>query len=88
MNPYDFREDDGFQSNWRKLKLTDDDLFELQLRLMINPDEGKVIPGSKGLRKLRIKLGARGKRGGGRVIYAVYHALELINLINVYAKNE
>ena len=54
-------------------------LAALQLRLMINPEEGKVIPGSKGLRKLRIRAIGRGKRGGARVIYVVYRTKQLIN---------
>jgi hypothetical protein len=38
-----------------------------------NPEAGVVIPGTGGLRKLRIGLPGRGKRGGGRVIYW-YHS--------------
>lgn len=37
------------------------------------PDAGVVIPGSKGLRKMRIGLQGRGKRGGGRRVYW-YHS--------------
>ena len=88
MQPFDFKEMDDFTRNWHKLGLTEDDLAALQLRLMINPEEGKVIPGSKGLRKLRIRASGRGKRGGARVIYLVYRPMQLITLHNVYAKNE
>jgi len=38
-----------------------------------DPEAGVVIPGTGGLRKLRIALPGRGKRGGGRVIYW-YHS--------------
>ena len=33
------------------------------------PRAGVLVPGTGGLRKLRIPLQGRGKRGGGRVIY-------------------
>ncbi|NJM30991.1 MAG: addiction module toxin RelE [Rhizobiales bacterium] len=35
----------------------------------LNPLGGVLIRGSGGLRKMRIALEGRGKRGGGRVIY-------------------
>ena len=34
-----------------------------------SPMAGDVIQGTSGLRKLRIPLQGRGKRGGGRVVY-------------------
>jgi hypothetical protein len=52
------------------------------------PDAGVIITGSKGLRKLRIALAGRGKRGGGRIIYW-YHSPEFpAVLLWVFAKNE
>ena len=52
------------------------------------PEKGDVIPGTKGLRKLRWSVGSRGKRGGSRVIY-YYHVPEsLILLLSAYAKNQ
>jgi hypothetical protein len=44
--------------------------------LMISegPTIGDVISSTGGLRKLRIPLQGRGKRGGGRVIYWYYNA--------------
>ena len=47
-----------------------------------------MIPGTKGLRKLRWSVGNRGKRGGSRVIY-YYHVPEnLILLLSAYAKSQ
>ena len=47
-----------------------------------------MIPGTKGLRKLRWAVGNQGKRGGSRVIY-YYHVPEsLILLLSAYAKNQ
>lgn len=42
---------------------------ELQEALILRPDDGDLIPGSKGLRKIRWGLSGKGKRGGIRVIY-------------------
>lgn len=55
----------------RQIKaLVDDDEYRaLQLHLMMNPDAGELIPRSGGLRKIRLGLPGRGKRGGARVIY-------------------
>ncbi|HLX63365.1 MAG TPA: type II toxin-antitoxin system RelE/ParE family toxin [Planctomycetota bacterium] len=60
---------------------------ELKILLDSNPDTGDVIPKGKGLRKTRIGLPGRGKRGGARVIY--YQVVgECILLVDLYAKNE
>lgn len=52
------------------------------------PDAGVVISGSKGLRKLRIALTGRGKRGGGRIIYWYHSPGFPAVLLWVFAKNE
>jgi len=66
---------------------TEHDLFELELALIADPAAGDLIPGAKGLRKLRRPLIGRGKRGGARVIY--YHVVSdhQILLLYAYAKN-
>ena len=52
-----------------------------------NPTAGVVISGSSGLRKLRIGLSGRGKRGGGRVIYWFHSTGFPAVLLWVLAKN-
>jgi hypothetical protein len=52
-----------------------------------NPKVGVLIPGSGGLRKLRIGLEGRGKRGGGRVIYWFHSTGFPAVLLWVLAKN-
>jgi hypothetical protein len=52
------------------------------------PDAGVRIAGSKGLRKMRIALAGRGKRGGGRIIYWYHSPGFPAVLLWVFAKNE
>jgi mRNA-degrading endonuclease RelE of RelBE toxin-antitoxin system len=68
--------------------LHDDDYRSLQLALTLRPEQGALIPGSGGLRKLRWALRGKGKRGGLRVIYYWDSAEEVIYLIYLYSKNE
>jgi mRNA-degrading endonuclease RelE of RelBE toxin-antitoxin system len=49
--------------------LTDDEYRALQSSLLLRPEQGVLIPGSGGLRKLRWRAKGRGKRGGLRLIY-------------------
>jgi RelE toxin of RelE / RelB toxin-antitoxin system len=53
-----------------------------------DPTCGDLIPGTGGLRKVRIGQGERGKRGGARVIYYFYGADFPLLLLALYAKNE
>lgn len=52
------------------------------------PEGGVLIQGTGGLRKMRIPLTGRGKRGGGRVIYWFHSAGFPAVLLWVFAKNE
>lgn len=53
-----------------------------------DPTCGDLIPGSGGLRKVRIGRGGSGKRGGARVIYYFYNVEFPALLMALYAKNE
>ena len=53
-----------------------------------NPRLGVIIKGSGGLRKLRIGMDGRGKRGGGRVIYWFHSEGCPVVLLAMFAKNE
>ena len=56
--------------------------------LAYNPMAGDVIKGTGGVRKLRWRLGGRGKRGGARVIY-FYHSADVpLFALTAYAKNQ
>ena len=64
------------------------DIFELEMLLAVQPDAGDLIPGGRGLRKLRRPAKGHGKRGGSRVIYYHVSRQHIILLIVAYAKNE
>lgn len=51
-----------------------------------HPDEGDVIAGTGGLRKVRWSRAGMGKRGGARVIYFVKTAHGEVWLLIAYAK--
>lgn len=68
--------------------LSDDRYRELQQALMIRPDAGTVIPGSRGLRKLRWRTERGGKRGGLRFIYYWHVSGEALFMLFVFKKNE
>jgi hypothetical protein len=53
-----------------------------------DPMIGVIIQGTGGLRKARIPLAGRGKRGGGRVIYWFHSVGFPAVLLWVFAKNE
>jgi hypothetical protein len=52
------------------------------------PDAGVLMKGTGGLRKLRIALAGRGKRGGARVIYWFHSVGYPAVLLMMFAKNE
>ena len=67
--------------------LGDDGLLALQVHLLAQPEIGKVIAGSGGVRKLRWAMPGRGKRGSLRVIYFLRMKQEEVWLLTLYAKN-
>jgi len=67
--------------------LSETEILELELVLLLDPMAGNVIPGTKGLRKLRRPASRRGKRGGARIIYYLLTPKRQILLLFAYAKN-
>lgn len=82
-----FRESRTFERQAARL-LGDESLRQLQARLAGSPDAGAVMPGGRGLRKIRWAGSGRGKRGGTRVIYYHWVTDAIVELVVVYAKNE
>ena len=68
--------------------LTDDEYRAIQLNMAERPEQGPIINGSGGLRKIRIAAKGKGKRGGARIIYYWVPALARIYLLLVYPKNK
>ena len=67
--------------------LSDEEYRGLQLALLLRPEQGSVIQGTGGLRKVRWKARGRGKRGGVRVIYYWITAEETIYMLFLYEKS-
>jgi mRNA-degrading endonuclease RelE of RelBE toxin-antitoxin system len=60
----------------------------LQLALVLRPEQGSVIPGSGGLRKVRWKAKGKGKRGGVRVICYWITEEDKIYMLMLYGKSD
>ncbi|HLH17346.1 MAG TPA: type II toxin-antitoxin system RelE/ParE family toxin [Bryobacteraceae bacterium] len=67
--------------------LSDEEYGAFQSRLAANPGLGALIKGGGGVRKIRVAVGSRGKRGGARVIYYWAVRKNVILLLFAYAKN-
>ena len=71
-----------------------DDLLSAEERhavidlIAYEPTCGDLIPGTGGLRKVRVGRGSGGKRGGARVIYYFCNVDFPLVLMALYAKNE
>ncbi len=68
--------------------LDDDEYRRLQVALMLRPEQGAVIQGSGGLRKLRWAKAGGGKRGGLRIIYYWLPADQVFYMLYVFSKTE
>ena len=67
--------------------LSDEDYGKFQSRIAENPGLGALIKGGGGIRKIRVAVDSRGKRGGARIIYYWAVRKNLILLLYAYAKN-
>lgn len=79
---------DGFTDDWNEIASDQDEmrLWDLEMIIMSAPDAAPVIPGSDGLRKMRIGKDGSGKRGGGRVLYAYFPSHHLVLMAIAYSK--
>lgn len=79
----------AFSSNWKRMKLSDDDLRALESAIAEAPANAPVMRGTGGLRKIRFAphdLSA-GKSTGARVCYAYFAEFGLVYLCAVFPKN-
>lgn len=67
--------------------LQDKEYRMLQIALLLRPEQGNIIPGSGGLRKIRWGARGRGKRGGCRMIYYWDKSKETFYMLLAYQKS-
>jgi hypothetical protein len=65
----------------------DEEYRSLQLALLLRPEQGELIHGTGGLRKIRWANGKNGKRRGTRIIYFWDAPQETFYMLYVYAKS-
>ena len=68
--------------------IADEQYQRLQIALILRPEQGDVIRGTGGLRKVRWALPGSGKRGGLRIIYYWSAGDRAFYMVYAYAKNE
>lgn len=68
--------------------LNEEEKDTLVQTLAFNPEAGEIIPGTGGIRKLRLSVKQKGKSGGARVIYYYYNYTMPLFLLDIYAKSE
>ena len=71
----------------KRLGASSTDMGRLEAEIAVNPQAGDVIPGLRGLRKIRFALGNKGKRGGGRAVYFLMVSDDVAVMIFAYAKS-
>ena len=77
-----------FTKRGREIGLSDDDLVQLQIMLLKDPESGPVIEGTGGIRKVRFPLENRGKSGSVRVCYTDFAEYEVTYLITAFTKKD
>jgi hypothetical protein len=71
----------------RKGLLSDDDMHRLEDELLENPQAGDVEDNAGGLRKVRARIGERGKSGSARVAYLYVETRAKLYFILAFPKN-
>ena len=68
--------------------LDDEQYRQLQIALILRPEQGPVMQGAGGLRKVRWAMTGAGKRGGLRVIYYWEPRKDVFYMVYAYKKSE
>lgn len=68
--------------------LSDEEQARIVDDVTASPDIHPVVQGTGGVRKMRARLGGRGKSGGVRVMYFYRSHVGTIYLLTLFAKNE
>ena len=87
-------ESSGFSEDRRRLErareLWHDDLVALEQSILADPQAGDLVPGTGGLRKIRLaqRQVGRGKSGGARVYYLDLPRRAVTHLLAIFGKRE
>jgi hypothetical protein len=68
--------------------VSDDDYAEFQRELSRHPEQGDLLKGCGGVRKIRLAARGKGKSGGARVIYLYLRHRERIYLLYLFTKGD
>src|SRR4051812_1723557 len=68
--------------------VSDDDYAEFQRELACHPDQGDLLEGCGGVRKVRMAARGKGKSGGARVIYLYLRHRQRIYLLYLFTKGD
>jgi hypothetical protein len=68
--------------------VSDDDYAAFQRELSRHPDQGDLLEGCGGVRKVRLAARGKGKSGGARVIYLYLRHRERIYLLYLFTKGD
>lgn len=68
--------------------VTDGEYRAFQQELLEDPERGDLLVGCRGLRKVRMALGGRGKSGGARVIYLYLPEDHVLYLFLLFKKSD
>lgn len=77
-----------FEKNCKYIGLGEDDVREIENRIIENPTIGYMIRGTGGIRKFRIVLPNRGKSGGARVVFVDFASFSKTYLLTAFAKGD
>ena len=89
-----FVESRNFSSDRKQLErageLVHEDIVSLEQRILADPQAGDLVPGTGGLRKIRMgqRSVGRGKRGGARVYYLDLPGRGVTHLVALFGKRE
>ncbi len=88
MESSGFSEDRGRLERAREL--SHDELLALEQSILADPQAGDLVPGTSGLRKIRLgqRSVGRGKRGGVRVYYLDLPRRGVTHLLAIFGKRE
>jgi hypothetical protein len=68
--------------------VSDDDYAEFQRELARHPEQGDLLEGCGGVRKVRMAARGKGKSGGARVIYLYLRHRQRIYLLYLFTKGD